>query len=297
MLGFSKMEPETAVYLNPCSSVHTFGMRFPIDIVCLDKDLTVLQILPSVPPNRLVRTKQGTASILEMEAGYAAHLPLETGDSLGLAPDCEHVPASGALKTFFHWPSNIGLGILWAQLVYMSVLKWQQAGEPLSLGILIYNTLLLVMFLTRRESVEISTRFVDWAVPVATVAASMLFRPFGVAVPALAIASSVLQTLAIVGVILSLASLGRSFGVVPANRKVKISGAYSFVRHPLYSCELVFYIAFIMGHPSLRNVVLFTLILLGQLWRAQSEEKILLKDENYKHYFARVPYRFIPGIY
>lgn len=297
LLGTEKLDKNRALLIDPCKSVHTFGMRYSIDIVCLDEAYKVLQIEHSVKPNVFVSPNKKTWAIIELAGGRVKDLSIKVGDSLEFVEDEEHKTAPNALRTFLHWPTNIGLGILWGQLVYMSILKWQMGNEPFSFGIVVYNTLLLLMFFTRRESVETSRKFVDWFIPIGTVAASMLFRPVGISSHFFGSASSIIQLVGIIAVILSLGSLGRSFGVIPANRRVKISGAYSFVRHPLYTSELIFYIGFLVGHPSVRNMIFFTFIFLGQLWRAVSEEKLLLNDDKYRQYYNTVPYRFIPGIF
>jgi protein-S-isoprenylcysteine O-methyltransferase Ste14/uncharacterized membrane protein (UPF0127 family) len=297
LLGTNKIDKDKALLIEPCRSVHTFGMRYAIDIIFLDNNSNVVQMAHSVKPNVFVSPNKKTRFIVELAGGRLKELPINMSDSLEFIEDEEYKSAPNAMQTFLHWPTNIGLGILWGQLVYLSILKWQTGGEPLSLGIIVYNTLLLMMFFTRRESVETSKKFIDWFIPIGTAIASMLFRPIGVSVDVLGYASSIIQVTGITAIILSLGSLGRSFGIIPANRRVKISGAYSFVRHPLYSSELIFYVGFLLGHPSSRNFILFTLIFLGQLWRAVSEEKLLLKDDKYRKYYATVPYRFIPGVF
>jgi uncharacterized protein len=50
-----------------CRSVHTFGMRFPIDVVFLDDDRAPLAVCPAVPPNRVVADRRA-AAVLEVPA-------------------------------------------------------------------------------------------------------------------------------------------------------------------------------------------------------------------------------------
>lgn len=58
------LPPGCALLLPGCSSVHTFGMRFPIDIVFLDAGGSELQLVAAVPPNRVAR-HPGAAAVLE----------------------------------------------------------------------------------------------------------------------------------------------------------------------------------------------------------------------------------------
>ena len=53
-----------ALRLPECSSVHTFGMRFRIDMMFLDREGEVLRIERDVPPGRIVRCR-GAAEVLE----------------------------------------------------------------------------------------------------------------------------------------------------------------------------------------------------------------------------------------
>ena len=67
LLGLALLEdlPSGCALLIPaCSSVHTFGMRFPIDIAFLDRTGQVLNTRGAVPPRRVVRYR-GAAAVME----------------------------------------------------------------------------------------------------------------------------------------------------------------------------------------------------------------------------------------
>jgi uncharacterized membrane protein (UPF0127 family) len=53
-----------------CRSVHTLGMRFPITVVVLDRDLHVLRV-KTLPPNRLLRPARKARHILECAEGIS----------------------------------------------------------------------------------------------------------------------------------------------------------------------------------------------------------------------------------
>lgn len=63
-----------------CSSIHTFFMRIPVDIICLDSDNVVVNFRPNVPPWRVVLGGRSTKSILEAPAGFARRHGLFVGD-------------------------------------------------------------------------------------------------------------------------------------------------------------------------------------------------------------------------
>lgn len=72
---------EGAMLLSPARSVHTIGMRFPIDVVHLDAQRRVLAIT-TMKPNRLGRFVMRSRSILECEAGSVRRWGVSVGDEL-----------------------------------------------------------------------------------------------------------------------------------------------------------------------------------------------------------------------
>ncbi len=72
---------EGALLLKPASSVHTFGMRFPIDVAFCDKDLRVLDTV-CMPRHRLGRPRLRAHCVIEAEAGAFARWGLRPGDEL-----------------------------------------------------------------------------------------------------------------------------------------------------------------------------------------------------------------------
>ncbi|GAA0579790.1 hypothetical protein GCM10010394_05440 [Streptomyces crystallinus] len=60
-----------AILLTPAASVHTFRMRFPLDVAYLDRRLRVIAV-HTVPPNRLTAPRLRARRILEAEAGTMA---------------------------------------------------------------------------------------------------------------------------------------------------------------------------------------------------------------------------------
>ncbi|MDX8452606.1 isoprenylcysteine carboxylmethyltransferase family protein [Mesorhizobium sp. VK9D] len=118
----------------------------------------------------------------------------------------------------------------------------------------------------------------------------------GIAVIPLYIAAP-LQFLALWLVIWGKMSLGRSFAILPANRGVVTSGAYRFVRHPIYAGYLAGHILFLLSSFSLYNFAVYAVITLFQIHRILREERILALTEEYRDYLGRVRYRLCPGIF
>lgn len=72
---------EGALLLRPARSVHSIGMRFPIDVAFCDADLVVLCTL-SLRPNRISRTRWRAQSVIEASSGAFERWGLRPGDQL-----------------------------------------------------------------------------------------------------------------------------------------------------------------------------------------------------------------------
>ena len=83
LLGRSGLEPGEGLLLRPASSVHTAFMRFPIDVVFLDRELNVLDVREAVRPWRMA-ARRGARAVLELGAGEAARRGIVAGASLQL---------------------------------------------------------------------------------------------------------------------------------------------------------------------------------------------------------------------
>jgi uncharacterized membrane protein (UPF0127 family) len=68
-----ELPPGHGLLIPHCRSVHTFGMRFPIDIAFLDERGAVLRFEPAVPPRRVLFCR-GTFAVLEASAGGLSDL-------------------------------------------------------------------------------------------------------------------------------------------------------------------------------------------------------------------------------
>lgn len=81
LLGRRSLGEDEGLLLRPASSVHTLFMRFPIDVVFLDRDLRVLRVADGVPPWRVV-SRRRSRLVLELPAGAAARLGLRADEQL-----------------------------------------------------------------------------------------------------------------------------------------------------------------------------------------------------------------------
>ncbi|NUQ78882.1 MAG: hypothetical protein HUU21_35605 [Polyangiaceae bacterium] len=98
--------------------------------------------------------------------------------------------------------------------------------------------------------------------------------------------------------VVSLVSLGRCFGLLPAVRGVATGGTYRFVRHPAYAGELGMVAACALSspRPMWAWVAAVSAAILIAL-RIRVEEGLLSEVAEYRAYAARVRYRLLPGIW
>jgi len=81
LLKHERLEPGDGLWIVPCESVHTFFMKFPIDLVYLDKRKKVKKVRHAVPAWRMSACLTAH-SILELPAGIAADTGTVAGDEL-----------------------------------------------------------------------------------------------------------------------------------------------------------------------------------------------------------------------
>lgn len=86
LLGRERLPEGTALVIAPCGAVHTFFMRFTIDIVFARQDGLVVKTRSRVPPRRLAGALRAFATI-ELSAGTVDRSGTQPGDFLVMAED------------------------------------------------------------------------------------------------------------------------------------------------------------------------------------------------------------------
>jgi len=83
LLKHERLAPGEGLWIVPCESVHTFFMKFPIDLVYLDKKKRVRKVRRAVPAWR-ISLCLSAHSVLELPAGRAAETGTAVGDELAI---------------------------------------------------------------------------------------------------------------------------------------------------------------------------------------------------------------------
>ena len=92
-------------------------------------------------------------------------------------------------------------------------------------------------------------------------------------------------------------SIGRSFGLAPANRGIVSTGLYRLVRHPIYLGYLITHIGFLLANPAGWNLFALAAADVALMLRAVREERTLMQDPAYRAYAERVRWRVVPGVF
>lgn len=82
LLAKSGVSDQYGMLFRPGESIHTIGMRFPIDVLFLDKDNRVLKISHDMKSFRLSFAPKGTYSVLEINGGNAKRTGIHLEDTL-----------------------------------------------------------------------------------------------------------------------------------------------------------------------------------------------------------------------
>ena len=152
----------------------------------------------------------------------------------------------------------------------------------------------VVFLLIQRKGTWSSSAYTT-IIAFAGTSAALLVMPNGVSLAP----DFVTAPLIMVGTAIALAaklSLRRSFSLVPANRGVKVGGAYRFVRHPMYTGYVINHVGFLLMFFSVWNIAVYLTCWVLLYLRAIEEERFLLTDPAYCAYKETVRGRIIPGL-
>jgi protein-S-isoprenylcysteine O-methyltransferase Ste14 len=163
--------------------------------------------------------------------------------------------------------------------------------------VMVSETAVLVFTLIRRPTDAISLRPGDWMLAFTATTAPLL----------IVTADEPSALLAPLGVFLLFLGncwqayakliLRRSFGIAPANRGIKITGPYRFMRHPMYAGYLAVHIGVLAVMFSWWNLAVYAIGWTAQIYRLIAEERLLSEDSEYRDYAAQVRWRLIPGVF
>ncbi len=294
LLGTRRLERGRGLWLKPCNQIHMFAMRYAVDVVFLDAQHRVVHTLPSLAPWKISPRINSAESVLELPSGTLAEVPLARGTRIAI--DEPSHAAAARRRGFESVVCNVLLALLFLSFavahLHVAVRSGQWATTLPAVG---QEALLVVLFLARRRTQSASTNPTDWALGIVGTFLALLLRP-GELGPLVAV-GRVLQIGGILFAAVAAIFLGRSMGVVAANRGVRTAGPYRWVRHPMYGAYMLAYAGYSLSYPTAWNVIITTIVAAAFVGRAVAEERLLQRDPLYRAYLGRIQWRFLPYVY
>jgi protein-S-isoprenylcysteine O-methyltransferase Ste14 len=172
-----------------------------------------------------------------------------------------------------------------------------KTGRVTGLLLLVSEMLVVVLTVMRRSAAAVDRSMRARVLTAVSMLGPSLLKPASVVALMPQIATVAISAVGLGIVIAGKVTLGRSFGLMPANRGVVSSGVYRLVRHPIYMGYLVTHAAYIAAMPSAWNVVALVAADFALLARAVCEEQTLARDERYRQYQQSVRWRVCPGLF
>ena len=200
-------------------------------------------------------------------------------------------------------PGNTLPAFVWLFLVFNQAVNSGYPPSPSTIGLVVINSTALVLFMIRRDASKVGTP-IEGLLAISGTFVESFLKDAGQLRDA-QLLPTLVQAVALAGWAASLATLGRSFGIVPADRGLVQRGPYRFVRHPVYAFEALFSVGYLMAAPdassallgsslAVPNAGIIALWVVLQVARIVREERIL---GGYEEYRQTVRWRLIPFVW
>ena len=194
----------------------------------------------------------------------------------------------------------VGKAAIVALFTMMAVrlgIDFLETGRLTGLLLVASEALVVVLTVFRRDALEVDRSVRARVLTAIALAGPPLVRPAHVEPFASEMFTVGVSAIGLLIVIGGKMSLGRSFGLMPANRGIVSSGLYRVVRHPIYLGYLITHLAYLAANPTMWNFLVLATADLGLMARAVCEEGTLARDPEYVAYQSRVRWRVVPGLF
>ena len=198
------------------------------------------------------------------------------------------------------FPDLIGKAAIVALFTMMAVrlgMDFLETGRVTGLLLVASEALVVVLTVFRRDALVVDRSIRARALTAIALMGPPLVRPAHVAPFASEAITVGVSAIGLLIVIAGKMSLGRSFGLMPANRGIVSTGLYRLVRHPIYLGYLITHVAYLAANPTPWNFAVLVTADVGLLARAVCEEGTLARDPEYVAYQSRVRWRVVPGLF
>lgn len=184
--------------------------------------------------------------------------------------------------------------------VFLSMNLWadfMRTGRITGLFFLASEALVVVLTIVRRPAHAVDRSLKATLLTLISVSGPPLVRASQGTALAPDLVTAMVSIVGATIVIAGKVTIGRSFGLVPANRGVVARGPYSVVRHPIYAGYLLVHAAALCAYPSPWNVAVLMAGDIALVLRALAEERVLSADREYQEYCSRVTWHLVPGVF
>ena len=192
--------------------------------------------------------------------------------------------------------ARAAISVLFVLLALKIGREFSQTGHLTGLLLLLSEALVVLLTVVRRRATVIDRSWGARMIATISIVGVPFIRPTGSGLmPDMATAA--VSAAGLLVIIAGKLTLGRSFGLMPANRGIVCRGIYKTLRHPIYAGYLVTHAAFLVAHPSAWNLAVLVVSDAALMIRAVYEERTLARDEEYADYMTRVRWRVAPGLF
>ena len=206
-------------------------------------------------------------------------------------PRARWVTGAGLATAF----TNAALAAFYALFAYAHLNAFARDPRPSLLLLVAMEALLAVFVIARAPAEATSFSGYAWLTTLGGTLAPLVLRPVPGAYDLAA--GQALQILGAVLALMGVLSLNRSFGLLPAHRRIRCRGMYRWVRHPLYSAYTILQAGYLLSNHSLANVLVLAAAFAFQVLRLLNEERFLSRYSEYAEYKLQTRWRLFPFVF
>ncbi|MGN6794925.1 MAG: methyltransferase family protein [Streptosporangiaceae bacterium] len=184
-----------------------------------------------------------------------------------------------------------------AFFAHASLLFYLQTHRLIGAAFFVEQAWFVTAFMIRRPPRTVAASSGPWLLAAGGTFGGLLLRPSGAHPPWGVVAGLVSQLAGLALAVTALFFLGRSFGLVAADRGLVTRGPYALVRHPVYAAYILIQSGYLMQSISVRNAAVLAFATCCNIGRICVEERLLAHAPDHEQYVRRVRWRLIPGVW